>query len=187
MIILARRDPFGDYESESGFTFPCLPQAEGPPIFTLHCRESVAPIGRGTTGVSSCVKGPLFATCLTPSIVYISLCQHPCLAIADLWQRCEIWVRLRASNRLHRLRALASALRLTEVVDQGSLRDEITCQVYRGHGNFASSGMADSRDQVDLTTQSTEDILGEIFESLEDFSAAPALPDPAHRERLRGP
>ena len=45
--------------------------------------------------------------------------------------------------------------------------------------------MADSRDQVDLTTQSTEDILGEIFESLEDFSAAPALPGPAPTERDR--
>ena len=45
--------------------------------------------------------------------------------------------------------------------------------------------MAESRDQVDLTTQPTEDILGEIFESLENFSAAPALSGPAPTERDR--
>ena len=43
--------------------------------------------------------------------------------------------------------------------------------------------MADSRDQVDLTTQSTEDIMGEIFESLESLAIAPALPGPAPAER----
>ena len=43
--------------------------------------------------------------------------------------------------------------------------------------------MADMRDQVHLTTQSTEDILGEIFESLGDLPAAPIHPA---RQTLRG-
>ena len=60
VVILARRNPFRDHESESGLIFPCPTRAEGQPIFVLYCRESVVPIGRGTTGVSSCVKGPLF-------------------------------------------------------------------------------------------------------------------------------
>ena len=45
--------------------------------------------------------------------------------------------------------------------------------------------MADSRDQVDLTTQSTDDILGEIFESLGDLPAAPDPSGPATTERDR--
>ena len=48
-------------------------------------------------------------------------------------------MRLRASSRLHRFRALASALRLTKVVDQGSLRDEIPC-----------SGLAESSSLVEI-------------------------------------
>ena len=52
-------------------------------------------------------------------------------------------------------------------------------------GNFASSGMADMRAQVDLTTQSTEDILGEIFESLGDLPAAPDSSCTANTERDR--
>ena len=71
-------------------------------------------------------------------------------------------MRLRASNRLHRLRALASALRLTKVVDQGSERFETTCPVFRRN-----------------------DILGEIFESLGDFPAAPDSSGPANDERDR--
>ena len=45
--------------------------------------------------------------------------------------------------------------------------------------------MADSRAQVDLTTQSTEDILGELFESLGDLPAAPDSSGPANIERDR--
>ena len=41
------------------------------------------------------------------------------------------------------------------------------------------------RDQVDLTTQSTEDILGELFESLGDLPAAPDSSGPANTERDR--
>ena len=52
-------------------------------------------------------------------------------------------------------------------------------------GNFAVSGMADSRAQVDLTTQSIEDILGELFESLGDLPAAPDSSGPANTERDR--
>ena len=52
-------------------------------------------------------------------------------------------------------------------------------------GNLTTSSMADMGDHVDVTTQSTEDILGELLESLDDFSAAPASPGPALAERNR--
>ena len=55
-VNLVRRNPFGGFESESGFIVPCPPRAEGQPIFTLVCSESVAPIGRGTAGVSLALK-----------------------------------------------------------------------------------------------------------------------------------
>ena len=109
VVFLVRRNPFGDHESESGLTFPCLTRAEGQPNFVLYCRESVAPIGRRTADVLSCVKGPfvcnLFYTFHCKFFPFVNIL----VLLADLLQRCEIWVRLRASNRLHRLRALASA------------------------------------------------------------------------------
>ena len=45
--------------------------------------------------------------------------------------------------------------------------------------------MADPVSQVDLTTQSTEDVIGDLFESLDNFCAAPALSGPAPTERDR--
>ena len=60
---------------------------------------------------SPVLRDPLF------HCIYLT-CLNIRVLLADLLQRCEIWVRLRASNRLHRSRAL-TALRLTKVVDQG--------------------------------------------------------------------
>ena len=65
-------------------------------------------------------------------------------------------MRLRASSRLHRLRAL-STLRLTKVVDQGRFRERLLAQFAKATGNLRVSGTADSLDRIDLTTQSTEE------------------------------
>ena len=176
---LVRRNPVG-VARETWVTVLCPSRVEGQPYLRPLSRGGRrAHLSGEPQACSSTFRDPFvcnfFFHCIYLTFVNILV------LLADHLQRCEIWVGLRASNRLHRLRAWASALRLTKVVVEGDRGTRFIAKSTEATANLSVSGMTDPVDRIDLPTQCTEDIIGD-FESLGSFAAAPALPGPAPTE-----